>query len=164
MKIPMPAWLSERLIERAQRTPYFHLYHADGSLYMARYWLRPGRGGTWAARVHHIATPDEDRHLHDHPWDFVSIVLRGGYKEIRPLGVEPGFDGDEERTYLVDRRPGSVAVRRSTDRHRIVSVLPDTWTLFITGPKRQWWGFYTEFGKVHWRDYESVHNKMERAA
>jgi hypothetical protein len=160
----MPPRLAERLIGRALRTPYFHLYHADGSLYMERYWLRSySAGGRWAARVHHIATPDLDRHMHDHPWDFVSIVLRGGYKELRPLSIDPAFDGDEERSYLVDRRPGSIVLRLSTDRHRVVDVLPDTWTLFITGPKRQWWGFHTETGKVHWRDYESVHNKTERA-
>lgn len=165
MHIPMPAWVAESLIQRALRTPYFHLYHADGTLYMARFWLRPHAPSkrAWAARLHHLATPDYDRHLHDHPWDFISIVLSGGYKELRPAGIEPQFEGEEERTHLVDRRVGSVVYRSCTDRHRIVSVLPDTWTLFITSPKRQWWGFYTEFGKVHWRDYESVHNKTEAA-
>lgn len=187
MRVPMPTWLSGRLIERALRTPYFHLQHADGSDYMRRFWLMP----LWmlrpldgvpacddrlkvvrvsglelrddvrhlpAMRLHNIRTPDYDRHLHDHPWSFVSIVLMGGYTEIRPVGVEPAFDGDRERTYRIERRPGDVARRLATDRHRIVEVLPDTWTLFITGPKRQWWGFYTEIGKVHWRAYESVHN------
>lgn len=148
------------LIERARRTPYWHLYHGDGSLYMGRYWLKPhsDRRDRWAARVHHIATPDVDRHMHDHPWDFLSIVLRGGYTELRPLGAERCFEGEEEASYAVTRRAGSIALRRATDRHRIISVLPDTWTLFITGPKRHWWGFHTPAGKVHWQDYVSSHN------
>ena len=48
--------------------------------------------------------------------------------------------------------------RRPTDRHLVDYVGLGTWTLFITGPKRHWWGFYTPAGKVHWQDYESVHN------
>lgn len=150
------------LIRRAQRTPYWHLHHADGSLYMERFWLRPysEQRDRWAVRVHHLVTEDLDRELHDHPWDFYSVVLRGGYIEARPFGTEPDFgalDGGE-RCRLIERRAGSIAFRRATDRHRIVAVLPDTWTLFITGPKRQWWGFYTRTGKVHWQDFESVHN------
>lgn len=105
MKIPMPAWLATGLIERALRTPYFHLYHADGSLYMARYWLRRHAAGSsaWAARVHYLATPDEDRHLHDHPWDFVSIVLRGGVEG----------DPAARRRARVRRRRGAHIPRRS---------------------------------------------------
>lgn len=157
----IPQRLADAIIRRAQRTPYFHLYHGDGSLYMGRYWLRPYSENrlNWAARVHHIATADYDRVLHDHPWNFVSIVLRVGYTEVRPVGIEPIWRANgEEVTYTVDRRVGSFAYRRATDRHRIVAVLPDTYTLFITGPKRQWWGFYTPFGKMHWREYDSVHN------
>lgn len=154
--------IADALIRRARRTPYFHLHHADGSLYMERFWLRPykdDRSGI-AARVHHLVTADYDRALHDHPWDFVSIVLKGGYVEARPAGVEPSFceEDGSELCNVHTRTAGSIAFRRATDRHRIVYVAPDTWTLFITGPKRQWWGFYTPKGKVHWKDFESVHN------
>lgn len=154
--------LVDAIIRRAQRTPYFHLQHADGSLYMERFWLRSpsNRRDRWAVRVHHIVTEDLDRELHDHPWDFVSVILRGGYVEARPFGTEPDFGAPDggERVQLIERKAGSIAFRRATDRHRIVFVLPDTWTLFITSPKRQWWGFYTQAGKVHWRAFESVQN------
>jgi hypothetical protein len=47
-------------------------------------------------------------------------------------------------------------------------VYPDTWTLMIYGPIRQWWGFFTPRGKVYWRDYPSVianeHLDQERKA
>lgn len=154
-------WLVDALIARAKRTPYMHLFHADGTPYMERYWLRPyseDRQG-WAVRLHHIVTEDYDRELHDHPWDFWSLVLRGGYLEARPYGTEPDFNapGGCERVRFTERRAGSFAHRRATDRHRIVAVEKDTWTLFVTGPKRQWWGFYTPTGKQHWRHFESVH-------
>jgi hypothetical protein len=157
------------LIERAKRRPYRkgHLLHADGSLYMGRYCLFESR---WlSARVHHIATADLDRHMHDHPWNFVSLVLRGGYLELRPATLEPCFelatrwwglewDGElQEQWIACPRTAGSVAFRRATDRHRVSLVSPSTWTLFVYGPALQWWGFYTPQGKIHWKDYATCH-------
>lgn len=180
--------LATWLIARAKRTPYFHLHHADGSLYMERYWLVPSRAYEkepdsrystlcklhkrpfgWllqrfgvSVRIHRLHTPDLDRHMHDHPWPFVSVVLRGFYVEARPRQIEPAFFGDVhtvESMQMRVRGTGSIAFRRATDRHSILSTsVGEVWTLFITFPKRQWWGFYTPSGKVHWKDYESVHN------
>lgn len=169
--------LTDWLINRAKRTPYFHLQHGDGSEYMARWWLVPYRHlhalAWWrnplgwllqqfdiAVRVHHIATADLDRALHDHPWDFISVVLRGGYLEARPRNISPCFEGHgTEDSFYTERCTGSIGYRRATDRHRIISVKPNTYTLFITFKKVQWWGFYTPMGKVYYRDYASVHNK-----
>lgn len=182
----------DRLIARARRTPYFHLYHRDGSPYMERFWLMPRRALQWidekpqtdsglrpaadelglgfelrsdirhlpSWRLHHICTPDLDREFHNHPWSFVSIVLRGGYVERRPHYDEPRWQlgANEEQSYTVTRLAGDVAFRSYRDRHRIVHVLPDTWTLVIMGPKRQTWGFFTQSGFVGWRDFESAHN------
>lgn len=153
-------WIADKLIERAKRTPYAHLYHADGSAYMKRYWLL-GEDFKWpfAVRIHHICTPDYDRHMHDHPWSFVSVVLRNWYIEHRPLTISPCFGDQVEDFYITSRRTGSIAFRRATDRHSI-HVVPagGTWTLFISFRKVQWWGFYTPKGKIYYRDYESVHN------
>lgn len=33
--------------------------------------------------LHHIARADQDEHLHNHPWNFTSLILKGGYVEIR---------------------------------------------------------------------------------
>jgi hypothetical protein len=152
-----PAWLEpkmRRLIGSAGRMnaltrlllrfarPYHkgHLLHADGTPYMRRFGLFETR---WlSARVHHIATADWDRDMHDHPWNFVSVVLAGGYTEDRPpCRHKPQWiDGDELRTASRRSAP-SVAFRRATDRHVISSVDPETWTLFIYGPILQWWGF-----------------------
>lgn len=153
-------WLVDRLIEFAMRTPYTHLHHADGTPYMERYWLIGDDWKWWfAVRIHHICTPDYDRHLHDHPWSFVSVILRGWYIERRPLSIAPCFGGQEEDYYTTSRKAGSVAFRRATDRHSI-SIVPagGAWTLFISFRKVQWWGFYTPGGKVYYRDYQSVHN------
>lgn len=178
----------ESLIALSKRTPYFDIYNGGGygDLYMGRDWLMPKflllpdpdndgalKPKAWvpvAVRLHHIARADLDRDCHDHPWTFISIVLRGGYVERLPTSMVPNWratsNGFEEDYREIVRKPGSIALRRYSDRHRIVSVEPGTVTLVIVFRKRQSWGFFTQQGKVHWQDYDSVHNAMpiERAA
>lgn len=109
-----------------------------------------------SARVHHIATADHDTALHDHPWDFASVVLRGGYDEFRPWMSTPSWCSGVEAGYVTRRNTGSFALRRASDRHRISSVDADTWTLFVYGKYRNHWGFFTQqLGKMGWRDYLS---------
>ena len=128
-----------------------HIYGHDGSLYMERWKIFEG---DWLnVRVHHIARRDEDRHLHDHPWNWASLVLRNGYIEAVPRQISPEFEGDKEIVEYRVRVAGDFCVRRALDRHRIASVRPGTYTLFITGPKINWWGFITRQGKVYYRDY-----------
>lgn len=152
-------WLVEKLIKFAKRTPYTHLYHEDGSVYMERFWLVPvDWKWPFAARIHWIATPDHDRHLHDHPWAFLSLILWGSYIEARPVTVQPCFEGEREVVNVKLRRRWSLAFRHATDRHYIPAVSPGgVWTLFISFKFVQWWGFYTPMGKVYYRDYHSVH-------
>jgi hypothetical protein len=179
--------LIDRLIDLARRTPYFHLYHADGTIYMERYWIvpsaRPGSASkagcyvaTWrqpirwilqklgiAVRLHCIHTPDLDRAMHDHPWTFISVVLRGWYIEARPLRPESflptSSDPEEEMEQSHPRAAGGYALRRFYHRHKITAVSPGgVWTLFVTFRKRQPWGFYTPGGKIWWQVFESVHN------
>jgi hypothetical protein len=126
-----------------------------GDLYMRR-WVAeiPALGGV---RLHKIVRPDADRNLHDHPFDFVSIVLWGHYAE-RVAGL-PG-----ERV----RRTGSIRYFRAEHLHRITwgSFFdrydprhdgPPCWTLCISGPRRRVWGFHTAGGWVDYRTYLKEH-------
>ena len=153
--------------------PYSHLYHADGSLYMERFIVRQRRdeqGGH--IRLHHIVTEDRDVHMHDHPFSFYSLVLTGGYLEARPVDRGPCFTWHSsflggkglwiEDFRITQRYPWSFEKRHACDRHRILHVELDTWTLVFAGPLRQWWGFYTPKGKIHHRDYESHHVESAR--
>ncbi len=143
------------IIRCAQRTPYTHL-----AGYMERWWLfrlgRFGEGesgayGFVSARVHHILRSDNDRHFHDHPWWFVTVILRGGYWEQRPVLNALGYVTDVEERW---HGPGSILIRRASDLHRLVlPVGSTTWTLFVMGPKVQTWGFHVDGVKVPWREY-----------
>lgn len=152
--------LVDRLIARARRTPYVHL-----TGYMERYWLvpyhkmRPGYDGTgpvsWrrpiarmlqtfgiAVRLHHILRSDKGRDFHDHPWHYCTIILRGGYWEHTPKGCK--YHG-----------AGSILLRRATSWHRLeVEPGKTAWTLFITGRRKQGWGFLLSDGrKVPYQEY-----------
>lgn len=121
--------------------------------------------------LHNIRRSDRDRHLHDHPWPFCSLVLAGYYYEYFPDG-----------TFLY-REPGSLVYRGAREFHRVKlisesmaqnieergdglveldtaynSVLENeprrqVWTLVIRFGRQREWGFLTETGWVHWKKY-----------
>lgn len=149
----LPGWI----IRRAMRTPYIHL---PG--YMERFWfVRIGRRGGGqngaypliGARVHHILRSDEGRNFHDHPWPYLTVILRGGYWEITP----DFFDGEMRGEVRRWHGPGSMLLRRARSWHRLELPAGQTaWTLFCTGPKVQPWGFLVGRRKVGWREYLGV--------
>lgn len=190
------AWLVTRekvfvwLLRRAFRTPYSHITSADGSdVYMRRYWLfnpymseagarasgsdAAPRRSWWrevlpSVRIHHIKRADQDRHLHDHPWNARTIVLKGWYEEERYCGETAEDHAKREllakhqhgRYYGADSTRRSLRIAGYTGRllfgqyHRITAVpAAGVWTLFITWRKRGSWGFDVDGVKVPWREY-----------
>lgn len=97
---------------------------------MVRVYL--GHLGGWRLYLHRFVTSDGDRWLHDHPFSGLALVLSGGYtEEVLPA---LGDTSCQRRRYWCNWIPG----RRI---HRIASVRPDTWTLFVHGRHRKHWGF-----------------------
>lgn len=131
------------------RKPYWHL---DG--YMNRYWILPFTPWLFdmGIRIHHILRSDKDDCFHDHPWSFVTIILKGGYTEVTPLW-------DDSRLYIGEKRtwygPGSVLFRSYKHWHRLeIEHGKDCWTLFTSFKKRQKWGFLTKpANKTYYREY-----------
>lgn len=120
----------------------------DGTTMMMRYRLIETRWGN--LYVHHFLRSDADRDLHDHPWNFFSIILTTGYWEELP--VDEGMPG--WLTRRVWHRPGTIVRHQADDAHRVD--LPHgktTWTLIYVGPKVREWGFHTANGWVRWQDY-----------
>lgn len=221
---PLLRFLVARLIARAQRTPYFHLFHMDGTPYMERYWLlRIGMPKGWRAierevealreaiaqeesasfqhyglllgwrerlrelelklvpkygiRVHRIMSSDVSV-FHDHPWDFTSLILRTGYREITPdwsHGPTPAhvtvsddsddYDGHTPVTYthVLEQYhpPGTILRRKATDWHYLqLRAGEEAWTLVLTSGKRQGWGFLVDgLIKVPWRVYFAARSR-----
>lgn len=188
------AWLATRkpvmvwLMRRAFRTPYSHITSADGTdVYMKRYWLfnpysveTGERQGEWAnrpwwremlpsVRLHHIRRADQDRHLHSHPWNARTIILKGWYEEERYFDESLGGVVRREATGNCGfsttrsmRLPGYTGRLLFGQYHRITQVPRDgVWTLFITWRKRGSWGFDVDGHKVPWREYLAEHSGHE---
>ena len=151
----------------------------DIGAYMRR-WILTTPLGT--IRIHHITRPDADPELHDHPWNFVSLVLKGWYEEERPTPEIVSFVRKDllcpepvdrlvrdlvlralapDSAFRIFRRvtsreAGSVAYRHASDPHRITAVSPGgVWTLVFTGRLIRDWGFWTDKGWIGWRLFES---------
>lgn len=105
--------------------------------------------------LHRIDTPDSRPTLHDHPWSFLAIVLRGGYQERVPA-VGPERDTAQHTVRRFN-------FKRATDLHFISRLLrAPTWTLVLTGRRKRVWGYRDHNG---WTRFdEHPHNDVFNAA
>jgi hypothetical protein len=144
------------------------IFSKEGVLHFQRWRLLSTRWGSLF--VHYIARSDEDKHMHDHPWDFWSLILSGGYYEtsqrspwsIAPARIADYMDGIAK---IVDGRlitkcaPGYLVMREARDFHQITLIKP-TWTLVWVGPRiHEPWGYLTEEG---WMNHVEYRNKKQQ--
>lgn len=132
----------------------------NNELYLTRLTLF--KTPLFAVRLHWIHKEDPDRDLHDHPWGFVSFVLRGWYKEqecsdpdMRQAWLEADEVGEANRKWPIKERLIRWFNHKDTlAAHRITEVSPKLLTLVFTGPKTKDWGFYDKnFNFMHWEVY-----------
>jgi hypothetical protein len=105
-----------------------------------RRWKLEHKSG-WSIRLHHWVKGDPEPYQHAHPWNFLTIILSGGYDD-----VGEGRAADRLRAPAFRFRPLGW-------RHSIINVLPRTWSIIITGPKVTKWRFWiwgSEVNRVEW--------------
>lgn len=143
--------------------------------YAERWILNFGPLGS--IRLHRWFRSDDKRAKHDHPSDFVTLVLKGGYVDEGicsicegegrvpldrkkwpdlPLDIRteacPSCHGDG-KTYE-DMVPGSLCRRKAEHRHTVCVKPGGCWTLLYFWPKRRNWGFWVprkDTGKLRFR-------------
>lgn len=118
-----------------------------GADYMHRYYLflKDRKTFPFNVMLHKIVRSD-DPFMHDHPWPYLTIVLKGGY-------WEHNFDdqGNEITTW---KGPGSIVRRKAREYHwlELDNEQPAT-TLFFVGPQQRQWGFLDNDEWVHHEDF-----------
>lgn len=118
-------------------------------LYLRRFYII--RNGPFKLFLHFINRSDNDRHMHDHPWDFTTLCLSGGYMEKLPGGVR-GF------------RPWHILRNPAEHLHQVILRKEQpAWTLVHTKQARRVWGFQTEDGWIDWRTYLGIPNEPDSA-
>jgi len=90
--------------------------------------------GNLHVRLHQILDIDRSTVLHNHPFNYVSIVLWGGYSDYTKIKGK-NCDMTVSKT---KHKWLSVIKRKHTAWHRITDVKPNTITLFIAYGKYKW--------------------------
>lgn len=118
----------------------------DGKPYIYRWHVV--RGAEACVYFHMQIADDPERPLHDHPWDNMTVILAGGYRER--YQTQP----PHSKVWMVDRKKGDVVFRAATTAHRLL-MGENFYTLsqFSTGPKARKWGFWYPDG---WRLFSTV--------
>lgn len=94
--------------------------------YIKRWTIQTPKG---SIRLHKWLGPDDDRAYHDHPWNFLTFVLKGGYTDVGP----------EKSEHL---KAFAVQYRSAEHQHHVVPDNDGAWSLMITGPVVRPWGFW----------------------
>ena len=129
------------VMDRVENEPYLERYYV---------FLRERKRFPFNVFLHKFLKSDPDD-VHDHPWPYATLVLKGGYWEWIPH-----FDtvGRKTGEYQVWRGPGHFRVSKARSFHRI-ELDPDitAWTLFMPGPKQRDWGFLVQNKWIQWEQY-----------
>ena len=129
------------VMDRVENEPYLERYYL---------FLRDRERFPFNIFLHKFLKSDPDD-VHDHPWPYATVILKGGYWEWIPH-----FDtvGRKTGEYQVWRGPGHFRVSKANSFHRI-ELDPDitAWTLFMPGPKQRDWGFLVKNQWVQWEQY-----------
>lgn len=118
----------------------------DNEPYLERYYLflKDRKKFPFNIFLHHFLKSDPDD-IHDHPWPYATIILKGGYWEWLPQ-----FNGKGQKIgeLSVWRGAGHFRLCSAKSFHRI-ELDPDVecWTLFMPGPQQREWGFLVRKNK-----------------
>lgn len=128
--------------------------------YLERYYLflKDRKSFPFNIFLHKFLKGDPDD-VHDHPWPYATLILKGGYNEWIP---QFNNKGEKIAEISVWRGPGSFRVCGANSYHRI-ELDPEVtcWTLFMPGPHKRDWGFLV---KNKWVQHEIyLKEKYEQA-
>jgi len=152
-----------RLCTLVWRKPDLVVYNPEGLIYLRRWWVVPRNRFGFNIYLHHFLSSDEDRALHNHPWKWnISILLSGFYLEHVPVNTDDWILHKNRDKIVKKRYPFIPIYRNERSIHKIELIdNKPIWTLFITGPVIQEWGFYCP---SFWRHHEEFLDKSDKSA
>jgi hypothetical protein len=123
--------------------------------YLERYYLflKERERFPFNVFLHKFLKGDPDD-VHDHPWPYATLILKGGYYEWIPVFDSIGEKINEIRHW---RGPGHFRTCSAGSYHRIeLDPGVTAWTLFMPGPHTREWGFLTgKDPRTNWEHNES---------
>lgn len=140
-----------KLLERMGRKRIV-LDRVSDEPYLERYYLFLKERSRFPFNIflHKFLKSDPDD-VHDHPWPYATLILKGGYWEWIPEFNAAGKKIGEVRKW---RGPGHFRISSATSYHRVeLGNDVECWTLFMPGPKQREWGFLVRDQWVQWEQY-----------
>lgn len=140
-----------KLLERMGRKRIV-LDRVSDEPYLERYYLFLKERSRFPFNIflHKFLKSDPDD-VHDHPWPYATLILKGGYWEWIPEFNAAGEKIGEVRKW---RGPGHFRISSATSYHRVeLGNDVECWTLFMPGPKQREWGFLVRDQWVQWEQY-----------
>jgi hypothetical protein len=127
------AAFADSLVTLAAQLPLRVIYGELGP-YLSRYTLAELPSGEHVY-LHRFHRSDADRDLHSHPWAGRSLILRGGYREERRVGLTSCILA---RNYT----QGDINILEPDTFHRVDLLESECWSLFTTSAKVESWAFW----------------------
>jgi hypothetical protein len=129
------------VMDRVNNEPYLERYYV---------FLKDRKSFPFNVFLHRFLKSDPDD-VHDHPWPYATLILKGGYWEWQPVFNSKGEKIGETSTW---RGAGHFRTCSSSSYHRIeLDPSIECWTLFMPGPQQREWGFLTRRGWVQHEQY-----------
>lgn len=125
------------VMDRQENEPYLERYYI---------FLKDRKRFPFNVFIHKFLKSDPDD-VHDHPWPYATLILKGGYYEWTPI-----FDnaGKKIAETVAWRGPGHFRICRATSYHRIeLDPSITAWTMFMPGPQKREWGFLVKNKWIH---------------
>jgi len=142
-----------KLLERLGRKRIIY-DRINNEPYLERYYLflKERERFPFNVFLHKFLKGDPDD-VHDHPWPYATLILKGGYYEWIPEFNSTGIKIGEVRHW---RGPGHFRTCSASSYHRIeLDPGVTAWTLFMPGPHTREWGFLTgKDPKTNWEHNE----------
>jgi hypothetical protein len=129
------------VLDRQSADPYLERYYV---------FLKDRKYFPFNIFIHKFLKSDPDD-VHDHPWPYATLILKGGYWEFTPIFNDKGEKVGEEKHW---RAPGHFRFSSATSYHRVV-LEPgiECWTMFMPGPQQREWGFLVNNVWIHNEQY-----------
>lgn len=124
----------------------------QGELHFQRYRLL--QTPWFAIYIHRISKSDMDKDMHDHPWRFISLILKGSYSEA--CKYYPDFKTIIKNTYT----PGCLVTHQAEDAHQLTLLTDVVWTLVVTSGRSRLWGYQTSSGWIDHQTYRKLKNEL----
>jgi hypothetical protein len=135
-------WLERKgrkrvVMDRINNEPYLERYYL---------FLKDRQRFPFNVFLHKFLKSDPDD-VHDHPWPYATVILKGGYYEWTPVFDSSGKKIAETCAW---RGAGHFRTCSANSYHRI-ELDPNVvcWTLFMPGPQKREWGFLVNNNWVH---------------